>query len=68
MTERGEGTPTAVYGPTGDGAWMIFWKVCPNCGRFVKADNEVRMSEYAGNEPNASCWLDWLKQEEYDED
>lgn len=54
ITERGEGTPTAVYGLVDD-CWMVFWKVCPKCGRFVKADDAVKMPEYAGNEPNATC-------------
>jgi len=39
--------PTIVYG---EGA--TFTRVCPNCGRFVKADD---MSAAHPEEPNATC-------------
>lgn len=34
-----------------------FVPVCPQCGRFVKADATVRISEASGlaKEPNATC-------------
>lgn len=41
-----------------DGEGATFWKVCPKCARFVKADKEIRVSWGDGtpaNEPNATC-------------
>lgn len=47
----GENWPTVQYG-TGCEA-PIFYRVCPICSRFVKADNMSRMPEYV--ESNATC-------------
>lgn len=35
----------------------IFIPVCPNCGRFVKANKRIKVSEMQGlkDEPNAKC-------------
>lgn len=46
------GTPRVVFG---DG--LTFVRVCPKCGRFVKADDKVYTNETAGvkREPNATC-------------
>lgn len=49
-----EGTPTIVYG-FWDNEFAIYYKVCPKCGRFVKADDTTRLPEHQGNEPNATC-------------
>ena len=44
-----------VYGDEDHGD-ALFIPVCPNCGRFVKADKEIRIS-YRGitDDPNATC-------------
>jgi hypothetical protein len=44
----------------------LFWRVCPKCGRFVKADPTIRLAlikstrdswvpSFAPVEPNATC-------------
>lgn len=35
----------------------IFVPVCPNCGRFVKADASVMINDWSGlaKRPNATC-------------
>lgn len=55
MTERSEYTPTAVYGSPDPGMTQIWYRVCPKCGRFVKADKFTRIPEYQREEPNATC-------------
>lgn len=48
-----EGIPRKCYGE--DGA--LFVPVCPTCGRFVKADDSVRINGLGevSKEPNATC-------------
>lgn len=55
MTDGSEHTPIVSYGPCEDGEYMIFYRICPKCGRFVKADNSTKIPEYQGDSPNASC-------------
>lgn len=53
--ELDENTPMRFYG---DGPEVLaFVRLCPNCGRFVKADEEVRVNglEQLIHEPNATC-------------
>ena len=54
ILEYGENTPTVAYHAVDD-CIPLFYRVCPKCGRYVKADDAVRIPEYAGNEPNATC-------------
>lgn len=42
--------PTVMYGDTEDAP--IFYRICPKCARFVKADNKSHMPGIA---PNATC-------------
>lgn len=42
--------PTIMYG-TGAGAY-VFYRICPYCGRFVKADDQ---SSGPDTKPNATC-------------
>lgn len=42
--------PTIMYG-TGASAY-VFYRICPYCGRFVKADNSSKGPECG---PNATC-------------
>lgn len=51
----GENIPTVAYGPTWEGDYHVWYKKCPKCGRYVKADNQCRIPEYQGKEPNATC-------------
>lgn len=49
--------PRVTYGdkdePDGD---LVFIRVCPNCGRFVKPDKIVKNIDENGKfEPNATC-------------
>ena len=49
-----EGTRRVVYGDE----WAQFVPVCPNCGRFVKADETITRIGENGNIapiPNATC-------------
>jgi len=52
--ERGENTPTVAYGPIDDD-YAVFYRICPKCGRYVKADEKSKCGEYLGEEPNATC-------------
>lgn len=52
--DYGENTPTIMYGPH-EGEYHVYFRVCPNCGRYVKADETCRIPEYQGKEPNATC-------------
>ena len=54
MGDFGEKTPCIMYGPV-DGSCAVFAKVCPKCGRFVKADGASKIPEYLGDNPNANC-------------
>ena len=49
-----ENTPIVCYGPR-DTEYHCWYRACPKCGRFVKADEYSRMPEYQGKEPNATC-------------
>ena len=49
-----ENTPVVSYKTRFD-EYMVFFRVCPKCRRFVKADDKTKMPEYQGNEPNATC-------------
>ena len=55
MIERGEYTPTVVYDSPDKNILQVYYRVCPKCGRFVKADKYTRIPEYQRNEPNATC-------------
>lgn len=54
MLDYGEGTPIVSYGPF-DGCYALFYRVCPKCGKYVKADEKSRLGEYLGSDPNATC-------------
>lgn len=54
ILEYGENTPVVAYAPV-DGSYPVYYRVCPNCGRYVKADDATRIPEYQGKEPNATC-------------
>ena len=46
-------TPTVAYGES-----ALFARVCPNCNRFVKPDEEILMSDEFGideKSTNATC-------------
>ena len=47
----GENWPTVQYGNGCEAP--IFFRVCPVCSRFVKADSESQMPEYT--KANATC-------------
>lgn len=47
----GENAPTVLYGD-GDEC-PIFFRVCPKCGKYVKADEESQMPAYT--KANATC-------------
>lgn len=55
MIDYSENTPIVSYGPCNDGEYMVFYRICPKCGRFVKPDKKTKYPEYQGNEPNATC-------------
>lgn len=54
LNDHGENTPIVAYEAV-DGAYPVFFRVCPKCGRFVKADNATQIPEYLGSKPNATC-------------
>lgn len=69
-----ENTPIVVYGPF-EGTNYAYFRVCPKCGRFVKADNRAKIPEFQ-EEPNATCkrcgrvkmpFCGWMDEEEDDE-
>ncbi|MFA5154445.1 MAG: hypothetical protein WC554_18010 [Clostridia bacterium] len=47
----GENWPTIGYGEGSDAP--VFYRVCPICSRFVKADKQSQMPEYT--KANATC-------------
>jgi len=63
LAERGlmgdyEGVRRLVYGERGGSeyAGAVFVPVCPQCGRFVKADDAITFCEGAVKpQPNATC-------------
>lgn len=50
----GYSTPPTVYG---EGSTGVFVRVCPKCGRFVKADGGISVNGLGEvkDEPNATC-------------
>lgn len=52
--DYGEDVPTVMYAEV-DGSYPVFYRVCPNCGRFVKADDRSKIPEYLGQDANATC-------------
>lgn len=52
--DYGENTPTVAYGPF-DSDYAVYYRVCPMCGRYVKADPACRLPEYLGADANATC-------------
>jgi len=52
-----EGARRISYGATEDSYGAVFIPVCEKCGRFVKADAEIKVNESEGlaDEPNATC-------------
>lgn len=74
--EEYENTPIVIYGEV-DGSYPAFYRICPKCARFVKADNSTKIPEYLGQEPNATCRIHgrvqmpfamWLEKDEVDEE
>lgn len=53
--DRMENVPLVSYGPMYDGGYHVYYRICPKCGRYVKADHATRIPEYQGKEPNATC-------------
>jgi ribosomal protein S27AE len=51
--ELTENTPVQFYGETGDEEFLTYVRLCPNCGRFVKADEYAY--EPLAHKPNATC-------------
>ena len=54
MYDYRENTPVTIYGDGIDDS-PAYFRVCPKCGRYVKADDATRIPEYQGKEPNATC-------------
>ena len=49
------GTPRLAYSH-GSGDSMVFLRACPECGRFVKADETVLANDDGpSKKPNATC-------------
>ena len=42
--ERYENTPVVCYGPHED-QYHFWYRVCPNCGKFVKSDEYTKIPE-----------------------
>lgn len=72
--EYGEGTPIVVYEKVDD-CYPIWYRVCPKCGKYVKADDATKIPEYQQGEPNATCkkcgrvqmpFAYWWSEEDYD--
>ena len=71
----GENSPIVMYGEV-DGCYPVFYRVCPKCGRYVKADDASRIPEYLGKDPNATCkkcgrvqmpFAAWLTEDDFDD-
>ena len=54
MYDEYENSPIVIYGHERDESPM-FYRVCPKCGRFVKADDATQIPEYLQDKPNATC-------------
>lgn len=76
IDDYGEKTPTVMYGPTWDGEYHMYFRVCPKCGRFVKPDDKCAIPEYQSMKPNATCkkcgrvqmpFVDWIDEDDLDE-
>lgn len=53
VDEYSENVPVVFYG---HGEYCrSYYRICPKCGRFVSPDMRVKIPEYQGNEPNATC-------------
>jgi hypothetical protein len=52
-----DGYPTISYEEHCEGGVPVFVRVCPNCSRFVKADESIKLFTMHPHirEPNASC-------------
>lgn len=55
INDYSENVPIVAYGERGDNEMQMYYRICPKCGRFVKPDDRVRLPEYQGNDPNATC-------------
>ena len=55
--EVNENTPMKFYGLEHSPTVLAFIRICPNCGRFVKADDCAMVNglEEVSKEPNATC-------------
>ena len=54
--EFSENVPTVTYGPClDDGEYFSYYRICPKCGRFVKADHSSKLPTNIGDETNATC-------------
>lgn len=56
--EEYENTPIVVYSGDPNDCSPYFYRVCPKCGRFVRADDKIIMSPVSPVEddrPNATC-------------
>lgn len=54
MDEEYINSPIVSYGPV-DGLNFAFYRVCPKCGRFVKADIKSQAPEFLRDKYNATC-------------
>ena len=55
MMDDRENTPVVGYGPVeDDNEYYYFFRVCPKCGRYVKADERSKAPGYQ-TDPNATC-------------
>ena len=52
LEEFSENVPIVAYGKD---EVFLFYRICPICGRFVKADEGSKMPEYLQDKPNATC-------------
>lgn len=73
IDDYGENTPTVMYGPFEDGMYAVFYRVCPKCGRYVKANEHGAAPALTHMFPNAVCkkcgdvempFMDWFAEEE----
>lgn len=70
--DRGENTPTIAYEVRDELA--IFYRVCPKCGRFVKADGITTIALGLANAMCKKCgrvrmpFCVWLEDENVDTD
>lgn len=50
-------TPMQFYGDSDGFDVLAFIRLCPNCGKFIKADDSVLVNglEEVSKDPNATC-------------